>query len=615
MERYREIDPANGRLRALTERTLDAGQWRLLWMPPSLPYLEPSGPYEELHGITKSLIFSSWRVVPDAVAALLSYGAERRMVGDWERRTSYGDLSDITGPIRFQIDSDGRPSGMNPFMLLYPSPTLAKLGDPLRLAGDSSERLDPKEALSLVAERVRKSLREAGVQPDYDGYGVADQRWYRTALARLDAQFHPEMEEWVADPGGWERADPENVGSYFGDHVRQFADGYSDGRTMGHAPEDLPRVLAALALASPAVCTYRALRRVADPAEATHQELLRSSVRVANAFRTLFNLPETVGLLQRGDGDLRYWERVLRYGIRGNLQAVLDEYAHVLRESLGLIDAGPGETVRQVSEAMRHALALGTGRTHVDELRPRPERSAIDVETFRIRTRFAQSFGTLHDESGERVARRGDVREAFNSPFRPFVLATTSIGQEGLDFHTYCHAVWHWNLPTNPVDLEQREGRVHRYKGHAIRKNVAEEFGAEELARVDTGDGSGVELDASRPREARPEDPWRRLFRRAEEERPPATNDLVPFWIFDDGSHRVERRVPLLPMSREVSQLERLKKSLAVYRMVFGQPRQEDLLAYLRGGAEEPAVDLEEYRISLAPEETSGRREAGDTLS
>ena len=44
---------------------------------------------------------------------------------------------------------------------------------------------------------------------------------------------------------------------------------------------------------------------------------------------------------------------------------------------------------------------------------------------------------------------------------------STSIGQEGLDFHTYCHAVVHWNLPSNPVDMEQREGRVHRYKGHA----------------------------------------------------------------------------------------------------------------------------------------------------
>ena len=52
------------------------------------------------------------------------------------------------------------------------------------------------------------------------------------------------------------------------------------------------------------------------------------------------------------------------------------------------------------------------------------------------------------------------LRRAFNSPFWPFVLTSTSVGQEGLDFHLYCHAVVHWNLPSNPVDLEQREGRV-----------------------------------------------------------------------------------------------------------------------------------------------------------
>jgi len=30
------------------------------------------------------------------------------------------------------------------------------------------------------------------------------------------------------------------------------------------------------------------------------------------------------------------------------------------------------------------------------------------------------------------------------------VLVSTSVGQEGLDFHHYCHAITHWNLPSNP---------------------------------------------------------------------------------------------------------------------------------------------------------------------
>lgn len=57
------------------------------------------------------------------------------------------------------------------------------------------------------------------------------------------------------------------------------------------------------------------------------------------------------------------------------------------------------------------------------------------------------------------------------------MVATTSIGQEGLDFHNYCRVIMHWNLPSNPIDLEQREGRINRFKCLAIRQNVADKYG------------------------------------------------------------------------------------------------------------------------------------------
>jgi len=78
-------------------------------------------------------------------------------------------------------------------------------------------------------------------------------------------------------------------------------------------------------------------------------------------------------------------------------------------------------------------------------------------------------YGTKRRDDDE--ARQPLVRAAFNSPFWPFVLATTSIGQEGLDFHWWSHAVVHWNIPANAVDFEQREGRVFRYGGHAVPRN------------------------------------------------------------------------------------------------------------------------------------------------
>jgi hypothetical protein len=78
-----------------------------------------------------------------------------------------------------------------------------------------------------------------------------------------------------------------------------------------------------------------------------------------------------------------------------------------------------------------------------------------------MRGRFAIRFGDQAIEGEQRQQRAQQASQAFNSPFWPFVLTTTSIGQEGLDFHLYSHAVVHWNLPSNPVDLEQHAG-MHR---------------------------------------------------------------------------------------------------------------------------------------------------------
>ena len=142
----------------------------------------------------------------------------------------------------------------------------------------------------------------------------------------------------------------------------------------------------------------------------------------------------------------------------------------------------------------------------------------------------------------------------------------------------------HWNLPANPVDLEQREGRVHRYKGHAIRKN---------LATVHRADAFGTAVN----------DPWEAMFEAASRNRDRAVGDLVPFWIFTtEGGAQIERYVPALPLSREIEKLKQLKRSLAAYRLVFGQPRQEDLIAFLdRAAADNADIDLAALTLDLSP--------------
>ena len=58
LRHYAKIDPGNARLRALIERTLSRQEWRLLWLPPSLPYTH-SPANDTANPITKSLVFST----------------------------------------------------------------------------------------------------------------------------------------------------------------------------------------------------------------------------------------------------------------------------------------------------------------------------------------------------------------------------------------------------------------------------------------------------------------------------------------------------------------------------------------------------------------------------
>ena len=55
----------------------------------------------------------------------------------------------------------------------------------------------------------------------------------------------------------------------------------------------------------------------------------------------------------------------------------------------------------------------------------------------------------------------------------------------------------------------------------------------------------------------------------------------MPHWVFTEGDARIQRRSPVLPLSRDAERVDALRRSLAVYRMVFGQPRQDDLLEFI----------------------------------
>jgi hypothetical protein len=574
MRRYKPIDPGNPRLRDLLASVMADSAWQLLWVPPSLPYYRPNPPFDKAARFTKRLIFSAWNGVPRSVSTITSYEVERQLMraGTSSRANTPEDRQKISELLKVTT-SKGRLTGMPVVGLVYPSPSLARLGDPLGVATKYGRDLPAKEVLSKIRAAIAAELAPWLSEGD----GRADEAWYWAAPLILDGGA---ASDWLAATTpetfvGETHRGTSGLALHL-DEAHQMATG---DISLGPPPGDLLDVLALIAVASPGNCALRAVSRVTglDPGDVEARD---AAARIAWELRNLFNLPEPQYLLQakvaRGQP---YWQRVLHYALAGNLQSVLDEYAHVVREWRGIVDLTQPGVAGQVAEEMADAIAIRSADYEARD----PQAEWADGKR-RIRSRHALQFGQRRTDELGAVQRATQVRTAFNSPFWPFVLASTSVGQEGLDFHLYCHAVVHWNVPSNPVDLEQREGRVHRYKGHAIRRNLAERYGQAAFEASDS-------------------DPWHRMFEVAVANREAGETDLVPFWILP-GQAKIERHVPMLPLSREVPRLANLKRTLALYRLVFGQPRQEDLVEFLlsRGLEEEMAEELaKDLRIDLSP--------------
>lgn len=582
-KKFSAVAPANARLRALMRDTTGRGLWRVLWLPPSLPAWEPAGPFKSIGSQTKSLVFSAWNVVPDAIASLCSYEAERLAFADSQvaRESGRNYESVVPRPLRFRQEADGSPTGMTVLLLMHPSPALASIVDPVELSLKSDHLPTQQWVLDEVERRIEGALRPHLAKNQGAGSTRPDERWYWVAVALLDGAKSASIAQWLET---WRGADaPEDGESKHSAHVAMFIRAVTDTSNLklGPPPADLARVLARLALASPAVCALRSLKRSCDTAEWGDPGLLNAASSIGAAFQSLLNVRESVTIL-RDSSTRPYWELALQHGLDGNLGSLLDEQVHVLAESLGVARAPDTERVAKVAAEISNSLSIRAAPLSVDEFKLEPNRGRMDAVPFKVRCQFALRFGDLKDEKGE--TRAEVVRSAFNSPFRPFVLASTSVGQEGLDFHVWCHAIVHWNLPSNPVDMEQREGRVHRYKGHAVRKNVASAFG-----RV----GLSAHWEAG-------QDPWKVMFELAKQER---GTDLKTFWLFEtEGGARIERRVPLLPLSRDEIHLQRLKRGLALYRLVFGQPRQEELLTHLGDMDEQQRqAAAAKWRIDLTP--------------
>jgi hypothetical protein len=581
IDQYKPLSLNHPCIRDLVQEIVENEYHHLLWVPPSMPYAQPSGVFRDKDNFRKHLIFSAWDAVPDSIASTISYEVERAMVANHPPAHNY--QWHASRLLEFKRNStNGRLAGMPVLALMLPSPFLAELVDPLELAIENTngEPLSQQSLREKVGEIIFPLLQKL---PDGSGSIASDQRWYWVAPFLFDENKN--ILEWCLDSNQLSTIN-DDKGKQFPEHVAYLAHIIEHPEELGGKPEDLLEVLINISIGAPGTCALRTLKRMISTEHVWDDfEILTASARIGWGFRSLFNQPQVIAYLQGLDNE-KYWRKTLLYSIDGNIQSMLDEFVHSLIESEGVLLDSDSKKLSIIAGHIQNVLAgFESSRVTVDIFNPKFK--YFHIKPKRIRSRYAMRFGKVDDVSN-RVIRADLVRDAFNSPFKPFILASTSIGQEGLDFHTYCHSVIHWNLPSNPVDLEQREGRVHRYKGHAIRKNIANDFGLIELLNWNGGG-----------------DPWDFIFKTAKtklKENGLPDTDMIPFWIYE-GKNKpvsVERITVQLPYSREISQINDLLKRLATYRVVFGQPRQEDLLNHILN-SNITTNDLQDLMISLEP--------------
>lgn len=608
IENYQPVLPVrstklpNAKLRLLLDETIENGGWKLLWIPPTLNYYNGEGAYKHANGFSKSLIFSSWLLVPRMISALVSYEAERKSIGalaandELEGATYFSKPRGPKPLLTFTLDKRNEPLRMPNFTLLYPSITLANLYDP-------ADNLKTGKTKSQIRQGLVKQIKALLNRKDVKriACGKGDyRRWFWAGPLILDhfsndTSSSELIASWfenyrfdgyatASDEGEGEAAGRDALGkqNYFDYAGQVFSDptGLNLPRLTEKQLGIVAGFLADLALGSPAVCYLRSQRRHFPLGE----NLLSAAFEVGTGFVTLFNKPESIAVARLNTNSKEYLDKVIEYAIGGNIQAMLDEFVYLLFDCENITD--PIELANHVSDT----LTMRTSGLEVDDLTSFNRKVSGKVKKGKrvIRTHYAADFGNQKLKATNGSGRQTNIRQAFNSPFRPFVLASTSIGQEGLDFHLYCKKIFHWNLPSNPIDFEQREGRIHRYKGLVIRQNLADKYAAQvtefkEHANV-----------------------WQLLFEQGADEKhsSKAGCELVPFWHTESKSNiKIERFVPLYPFSKDGMRYKQMLKVLTFYRLTFGQPRQEELIDALQAGGFDEDFNgvLEQLIINLSP--------------
>ena len=502
----------------------------LPWSAPSLPWWSLSGGWKSNAGDPKILMFSRFRATPSSVTALMSFGVEAHCLS--KKRGGYEKTYRRR---RFKLAAKPGPV----MAAFHPAPWLIRHTDPLVKAGKKMSAI--REAIS---QQILSNLPEVAVLSATDK-GRKRHRSVAVTIAAIE-KLGGSSDQTAA---AWATATGDDKAARSA--IQKWR---STPKLKDISPLELGD-LVDYAISAPGVVLGRALFRH-DPTilDANRfSELVQLSWQ---GFRLYLDNPVILAPLPGKNAV----EQVMRAAVDGGLESVLDEHFWLRTQNLP-------EGAAELAKDLRSALGLRAGSFSFRSVGPGSNKIPV-------RCHVAVPFGDAEAEpASKRVgenalsapARPDEVRRAFNTPFWPHVLATTSVGQEGLDFHPWCSRVVHWDLSSNPLDLEQREGRVQRYAGLAVRRQLAVVLRKEWIGE-----------------KKRSGSPWQRLQQLADQFGD--DSGLKPWWVFDQAE--IRRYVFERPFGRDMARFAQLRQQRMIYRLALGQPNQEDFIDVLsRGGS------------------------------
>ena len=545
--------PANWphpRMRAI-DALVTPEQLKTPWLQPSAPWWKLGGRWaKEESTPRKLLVFSRFQAVPQAIASMLSYRVEASVFA------RDGIAYDKVTQQRWFTAGQNRQATIglfhpSPFLVQKTNPlaqTIASLGDAKRLIRQQLRTALPDIGIKIVKESSNKPLWKLLAQID-EKSGQSEwtvQSWWNLhhSVSSTDSADSG-MGQLLKD---WDSAGAEPIHEISQSQFEELAN---------HA------------LNSPGVIVGRALLRHWDAAVTS--EGFQSTLNACwLGLRNYLDQRWFYGAIRR-KGE-KYPEAVKRAVVEGNLEAVLDEHLWItslLRNIEG----------SELADELRDGMTIRTGRFNLHPI------EGDQDATFQIRCHaalpFVQQRSTVPDDSGEKPLRADDLRRAFNTPFWPYVLTTTSVGQEGLDFHAWCDRLVHWDLCRNPADLEQREGRIQRFGGSAIRRAIVANLAGELFDKLEAD-----------------ESPWAKIAVMANKHLSDESG-LSPWWVCKGGS--IKRYVFNVPTSEQNHWLHWMQEQRMLYRLALGQPNQEDLLEVLSRNGTSQSANVRDGMINLSP--------------